>query len=161
MDHRQFVKYVESHQKPLRRFLVALCCGDSDLADDIAQDTLLKAYLSCDTFNQEKKFSAWIFRIAYNTFVSHYRAHIPASPIEYAHNITGPDNADASFQYQALYAALERLSERERTTILLFYLQGYNIKEISEITEATPDAVKQQLSRGRMHLKKTLGSSHS
>ena len=45
---------------------------------------------------------------------------------------------------------------RERTAILLFYLEGYSIKEIAEIIDSSQDAVKQQLSRGRAHLKDML-----
>ncbi len=156
MTRQQFVKYVESTQRPLRRFLTALCCGDSYLADDIAQDTYLKAYLSCEEIRDENKFSAWVFRIAYNSFISHCRSRKPTVDIDEAVAAKSSDKADSSFKYQALYNALDRLSEKERTSILLFYLQGYSIKEIAEIIESSPEAVKQQLSRGRNHLRDLL-----
>ena len=74
-------------------------------------------------------------------------------PIEEAANIVGMLDADSTFQYQELYAALEKLPPKERTSILLFYLKGYSIKEISNIVECSVDAVKKQLSRGREQLK--------
>lgn len=49
MTRQEFISQVESSQAAFRRFLVALCCGDSFLADDIAQDAYLKAYLSIDS----------------------------------------------------------------------------------------------------------------
>ena len=74
MNKQQFISHVESNQKAVRRFLTALCCGDTALADDLAQDTFVKAYLSSDSFREDSKFTTWIYRIAYNTFVSNRRS---------------------------------------------------------------------------------------
>ena len=153
MDRRQFIKYVESNQKAVRRFLTALCCGDSEMADDLAQDTFLKAYLACDGFREDSKFTTWIYRIAYNTFLtSRRKLHIDA-PLSEAEAIASREHTDGGFEYQALYVALEQLTESERTTVLLHYMEGYNLKEIADITGANVDAVKQRLTRGRRHLK--------
>ncbi len=67
--------------------------------------------------------------------------------------VAAADSADSSFRYQALYAALDLLPARERTSLLLFYLEGYSVREISGIVGASQDAVKQYLSRGRSHLR--------
>ena len=50
MTREQFISHVESTQKAFRRFLVALCCGDTALADDIAQESYIKAYLPAIRF---------------------------------------------------------------------------------------------------------------
>ena len=63
---------------------------------------------------------------------------------------------DDSFEHQDLYIALRTLPPKERSSITLYYLSGYNIKEISAITETSEDAVKKQLSRGRDKLKEIL-----
>lgn len=156
MTRQQFITYVESNQQQLRRFLTALCCGDSALADDIAQDTFLKAYLALDSFREDCKFSSWIFRIAYNVFIDTRRAARCSEELSQASAVATGDSADSSFHYQHLYTALDKLSAKERTSLLLFYIQGYSIKEISGIVDASEEAVKQQLSRGRMHLKNLL-----
>ena len=54
MNREQFISHIEDCQKPLRRFLTALCCGDSQLADDIAQEALIKAYLSSEVLTARK-----------------------------------------------------------------------------------------------------------
>lgn len=156
MNREQFISHVEGTQGALRRFLVALCCGDSALADDIAQETYIKAYLSSDSIRDSSRFTAWIYRIAYNTFINARRAVRPTERVEAVADEMSSDVADDSFRYQELYNALDRLSGRERTAILLFYLEGYSIKEIAEIIDVSQDAVKQQLSRGRAHLKDML-----
>ena len=113
----------------------------------------MKAYLSSDSFREDSKFSTWIYRIAYNTFVSNRRSYRVCDSLSEAINEEGGKRADSGFDYQSLYMALDRLSDKERTAILLFYLQGYAINEIAEITESSVDAVKTQLSRGRQHLR--------
>lgn len=156
MTRKEFISHVEVNQKTVRRFLTALCCGDNELADDLAQDTFVKAYLSLDSFREDSKFITWIFRIAYNTFISHTRnIHNSLSKnvsLNEAEIFPGKANSDAIFDYQELYLALEKLSDKERSAILLHYMQGYSVNEIAEINDSTVDAVKKQLSRARQHL---------
>ena len=64
--------------------------------------------------------------------------------------------ADRDFRYQSLYLALEELPPKERSALLLFYIGGYSVREIAGIVDATEDAVKKQLSRGREKLKTLL-----
>lgn len=159
MTREQFIHYVEGTQKAFRRFIVALCCGDAALADDIAQESYIKAYLSCDSFKNPDKFNAWIFRIGYNTFINHRRSNKIFTNYDEVQYIKSPDSTDSQFEYQALYAALNNLPGKERTSVLLFYMEGYSIKEIAEIEETSQDAVKQHLSRGRKHLRHLLSKS--
>lgn len=156
MTREQFISHVESTQKAFRRFLVALCCGDTALADDVAQESYIKAYMSCDTFSNPDKFNAWIFKIGYNTFINHKRGERLTVDIDNAKDIHAHNSADSSFAYQDLFDALNRLSSKERTSILLFYMQGYSVKEIAEIQDTTQQAVRQHLSRGRVHLRDLL-----
>lgn len=159
MTREQFISHVEATQKAFRRFLVALCCGDGSLADDIAQEAYLKAYLSCDSLNNPDKFNAWIFRIGYTTFINNKRSERIYADYEEARNIASDNSTDDTFRYQELYAALNKLPGRERISVLLFYMEGYSIKEIAEIEETSQDAVKQHLSRGRNHLRGLLTNS--
>jgi len=153
MTREQFIKHVESTQKAFRRFLVALCCGDTSLADDIAQESYVKAYLSCDSINDPEKFNAWIHRIGYTTFINNKRSQRVAVGYEEAKSVSASDASDSAFRYQELYQALNNLPDKERTSMLLFYLEGYSVKEISDITSVSQDAVRQYLSRGRNHLR--------
>lgn len=156
MDRTQFTTLVESTQRPLRRFLAALCCGDLPLADDLAQETYMKAYLASDTFRDPERFTAWLRRIAYNCFISHCRRERPSDPIDLVAARDSGNRADDSFRYQNLYMALDRLGHNERTAIVLFYIDGCQIKEIAEIMQSTQPAIRQMLSRGRTHLKNFL-----
>lgn len=156
MTREQFISHVEGTQKAFRRFLVALCCGDSALADDIAQESYIKAYLSCDSFRNPDKFNAWIFRIGFTTFINHKRSEKCLTDYDQAKDIASANTTDSQFRYQDLYYALNKIPGKERTSVLLFYMEGYSIKEIADIVESSQDAVKQHLSRGRNHLRALL-----
>jgi RNA polymerase sigma-70 factor (ECF subfamily) len=159
MTGEQFIKHVEGTQMAFRRFLVALCCGDAALADDIAQDAYIKAYLSCESLKNFDKFNAWLFKIGYTTFINHKRSVKVFADYDEARNIMSEGSTDSQFRHQELYTALNKLPDKERTSVLLFYMDGYSIKEIAELEETSQDAVKQHLSRGRNHLRVLLSNS--
>ncbi len=140
----------------MRGFLLALCCGRKDDADDLAQDALVKAYLSCAGYQDKGKFRSWLFKIAYNTFLNHKASLRCTESIDEARTLVSSTTADSEFEHQDLYLALRTLPPKERSAITLFYLNGYNIKEIAMITETSEDAVKKQLSRGRDKLREQL-----
>ena len=73
MTRKQFIELIAAEQESLRRFLRGLCGGDGFRADDIAQEALLKAYLSYERFEGRSRFSTWLFRIAYNCWHDHIR----------------------------------------------------------------------------------------
>ena len=156
MTREVFIAHVEREQEALRGFLLALCCGNKSDADDLAQDALVKAYLSLTGYRDKGKFRSWLFKIAYNTFLNHKASCRTIESIDEARTFIGGTEADASFEHQDLYLALRTLPPKERSAITLFYFNGYSIKEIAAITDASQDAVKQQLSRGRDKLKTKL-----
>lgn len=160
MDRSQFTKLVVGSQKTFRRFLTALCCGDSCLADDLAQESYIKAYLSSDGLEDPAKFKSWLYRIGYNSFLNHRRTEHPQSEPKQLESEISSETSDSLFRYQALYMALDKIPPKERTAILLFYMEGYPVKEIADIVKASESAIRQHLSRGRFHLHTLLTQKH-
>ena len=159
MTQERFIDLVRVEQESLRRFLLALCSGDASLADDIAQDALVRAYVASGSFLGLSKFSTWLFRIAYNCYVDHYRKprlETVSSDTKQALSVPATDDTDSGFRHQRLYQALESLPEKEKATIVLHYFEDRSIKEISSILEIPQGTVKYYLSTGRNHLKSIL-----
>ena len=156
MTRETFISYVEREQEALRGFLLALCCGNKDDADDLAQDALVKAYLSSSGYQDKGRFRSWLFKIAHNTFLNHRASLKTAISIDDAHVQSLPLGGDEGGLHQDLYLALSTLPPKERSAITLYYLSGYSIKEIAAITDTSEDAVKKQLSRGRDKLKERM-----
>ena len=104
------------------------------------------------------KFSTWLLKIAYNTFLDHQKLyHVRnRSPLESAPDEPGGRESDASFEYQNLYQALDSLVDKERSAVMLFYIYGFSIREISGIMDESRQAVRKQLQRARSHLKEKL-----
>lgn len=159
MTPERFIDSVRAEQESLRRFLLALCGGDSQEADDIAQDALVRAYIASGSFLGLSKFSTWLFRIAYNCYVDRRRKVKPEtiqSDSPQALDIPATDETDATFKYQRLHQALERLPEKEKAAIILHYFEDRSIKEIASILQIPQGTVKYNLSIGRNHLKQLL-----
>lgn len=159
MTRERFIDLVRVEQESLRRFLLALCGGDASLADDIAQDALVRAYVASGSFLGLSKFSTWIFRIAYNCYVDHHRKprlETISSDTKQALSVPATDETDSGFRHQRLYQALESLPEKEKASIVLHYFEDRSIKEISSILEIPQGTVKYYLSTGRNHLKSIL-----
>ena len=159
MSPERFIDLVRAEQESLRRFLLALCGGDSQEADDIAQDALVRAYVGSGSFLGLSKFSTWLFRIAYNCYIDRCRKIKPETiqpDSPQVLNIPATDETDAAFKYQQLYMALDRLPEKEKASIILHYFEDRSIKEIASILEIPPGTVKYHLSIGRNHLKDLL-----
>ena len=72
-NRRAFDELVRRYQSPVRRFFLHQTLGDSQLSDDLAQDTFIKAYTNIASFRGLASFQTWIMRIAYNVFYDYKR----------------------------------------------------------------------------------------
>ena len=153
MTRERFISEVRACQGRLRRFLASLC-GDAALADDLAQEALVRAYVSSDRFIGN--FKAWLFRIAYNCFIDNLRrVPAPSASMDSPEVLHVADGAasDATFRHEELRRALTRLPEKERTAIVLHYFEDLPVKEIASVMQIPSGTVKYHLSVGRDHLR--------
>ena len=156
MTRERFISEVRACQGRLRRFLASLC-GDAALADDLAQEALVRAYVNSDRFIGN--FKAWLFRIAYNCFIDNLR-RVPAPAVSLdtpeALHVSDTAASDAAFRHEELQRALARIPEKERTAIVLHYFEDLPVKEIAAIMQIPAGTVKYHLSVGRDHLKQLI-----
>ena len=79
---RAFDRLVGKYQSSVRRFFLHLTRGDSELSDDLAQDTFIKAYTNLASFKNLSSFSTWLYRIAYNVFYDYLRTRKETDSLE-------------------------------------------------------------------------------
>ena len=130
-------------------------------ANDLLQNTFVKAWLNIDYFRAEAKLSTWLYRIAYNTAVSHARRTRPKHcGIDERRLAALPDSeadrleewAEKQERLDALNRAVERLDPEERALVTLFYYEDRSVGECAAITELSEGNVKVQLHRIRKKL---------
>ncbi|WP_294629001.1 sigma-70 family RNA polymerase sigma factor [uncultured Bacteroides sp.] len=147
---KAFDRLVQKYQSPVRRFFLHLTCGDSELSDDLAQDTFIKAYTHIASFQNLSSFSTWLYRIAYNVFYDYIRSRKETAELNTrevdAFNSTEQENVGRKMD---IYQSLNTLKEVERTCITLFYMEDVSIDKIAGITGLPAGTVKSHLSRGK------------
>ena len=144
-------------------------------AEDLVQETFLKAYRAYDTFEAGTNLKAWLYRILTNTFINKYRREsrrpdeVDLGELEdlYLYRRVGAEaTADASRSPEDILleglveadikAAVESLPEHFRIPVLLADLGGFSYKEIAEILDIPIGTVMSRLHRGRKALEKAL-----
>ena len=158
-DHHDFAELVRNHQSSVRGLLRQLVRTDVSLADDLAQETFLRAYKNLRSFRGEARFSTWLYRIAYNCFREEARKRkelvgIDEAQLEAEHD---PQTVDPALRHD-LGRALQLLPIHERTAIVLCCQNGLSHDEAARVLEIPLGTVKTNVLRGREKLKKLLSA---
>ncbi|MGB5107559.1 MAG: sigma-70 family RNA polymerase sigma factor [Candidatus Zixiibacteriota bacterium] len=168
----EFEKEAMVHTEALYRTALRMTKNPGD-AEDLVQETLLKAYKSFDRFETGTNAKAWLFKIMTNTFINLYRArqkesaNVSFDEIDdsYLHSqITGQTtesgNPEKDFFNKILdqdvVAAIEKLPEEFRMVVVLAFNEGFAYQEIADILGIQVGTVKSRLHRGRKILQKLL-----
>lgn len=149
MNRDAFVDKVLEAESTLYRVSKSILMHDED-CEDAVQGAILKAYNKFDTLKKEQYFKTWLVRILINECYSLKRKEYPqVSYEEYFESIKADDKKD----YSELYLAIQKLPERIRITIVLYYVEGYSVEEIKQILKIPAGTVKSRLAKGRKLLK--------
>ena len=174
MDPKQatqrFYDLVWPHRAAVLRMAIFLTRNASD-ADDLAQETMLKAFKSIDKF-QEGNAKAWLMAILKNTRVDRLRAagasikNISLDELEFEPpdrpHAEGADDSSVwqnpqeildTFSNEEVIDALERLPEAIRWTLLLVDVEGLDLKEAAEVLQVPVGTIKSRAHRGRLMLR--------
>lgn len=156
-DRSAFELLVRRHQSPLRNFLRRLARNDAARADDLAQETFIKMHTSLHTYKGAAKFSTWLYRIAYNMFLSDERKRRPAVEFDEAVHAGVDDSAGLAGAVFDVDGALRRLPIRQRAVFDLHYKKGLTHDEIAVALDLPLGTVKSDLWRGLDRLKQIFG----
>ncbi len=151
-DRHAFAELVRRHQSAVRTLLRRLCRSDAALADDLAQETFVKAWRGLAGFTGSARLSTWLHRIAWNAWASHARRRPAPEP-------PPPDprrEADAVLDHRDLERALASLRDEERAAIALAYAEGLTHEEAAEILGWPLGTLKTHVARGKEKLRRLL-----
>ena len=156
-DQHAFGELVRRHQSAVRGLLRQLTRTDVALADDLAQETFLRAYKYIRSFRGEARFSTWLYRIAYNCFREEARRRKEFVGIDEKEQQQEPDPQvrDPALRHDLMYA-LSLLPLHERSAILLCCQNGLTHDEAARVLEIPIGTVKTNVLRGREKLKRAL-----
>ena len=170
-SERAFADLVRRYERPIFSLIVRMV-HDPSVAEDVAQETFLKAYRRLDTYDSTRKFSSWLFKIAHNATLDHLRRpNLDTLPLE-PHGEDDTDfsavladekseSPEASAGRYDLARALDRglsgLRPDYAEVLLLRFRQGLSYQEIAEVTGQPLGTVKTNIHRARKELAAALG----
>jgi RNA polymerase sigma-70 factor (ECF subfamily) len=137
---------------------------DGEEAKDASQEAFLKAFRSMRTFRADKKFSTWIFSIAYHACcdrLNRRKRYSDGELPERADPSPGPEVlVERRDEAAALRAAIDALPEKYRSVITLYHLQGHQYEEIAKVLDLPMGTVKTHLFRAKEQLRRQLAHAH-
>ena len=173
-DQAQFAEQAMQYMSSLYSAALRMTRNPAD-AEDLVQETYLKAYRAFGTFKEGTNLKAWLYRILTNTYINSYRARrrrpeqTDLDDVEdlYLYRRLGGLEAVSAgrsaeeevldhFTEGDVKAAVEALPEQFRLAVLLADVEGFSYKEIADILEVPIGTVMSRLHRGRKVLQKTL-----
>jgi RNA polymerase sigma-70 factor (ECF subfamily) len=169
-----FEQIVRRYQRPVIS-LIARMTGDRSLAEDLAQETFVKAFRSLAAFDTTRRLSSWLFRIAHNTAIDAMRRARPQQSLVHAVLDAGdatsadapdepstppaPDPVERRELGQALEAALDELRPDQRAAIVMRYENGLSFDEIGTVLGVPEVTARSHVHRARKELARLLTAS--
>ncbi|MBB3167461.1 sigma-70 family RNA polymerase sigma factor [Simiduia aestuariiviva] len=152
-DQHAFAQLVQQHQSALRYSLRQWVGWDTSLADDLAQEVFLKAYRKLHQFQAQAKFSTWLYRIAYTTWLNYIdKQRVQEAPLD---ELTEA-RCDKSIQQAGaaidIERALRQLTVPQRVAIHLCLQRGFSHGDAADIMNLPLGTVKTHVNRGREQL---------
>lgn len=165
-----FGTLVRRYERPIVGLVLRMVRNRS-VAEELAQDIFVKAYDRLDTYDQRRKFSSWLFKVAHNATIDHLRRRridtVPletteADDLQLSEVLAGPESEQPEDRAlrrevgEALEAAIGELRPAYREVLLLRFGHGSSYDEIAEVTGLPLGTVKTHLHRARKELARIL-----
>jgi RNA polymerase sigma-70 factor (ECF subfamily) len=138
----------------LRAFAISLS-GNVDRADDLVQETMLRALANIHSFQPGTNMSAWLFTILRNLFRSEYRKRrreVEDADGSYAESLKSQPEQSSRVEFEEFRAALAKLPTDQREALILVGASGFSYEEAAEICGCAVGTIKSRVNRARTRL---------
>ena len=153
MDKDAFAARVTAMQQSLYRVAASYLRGEADRLDAVCE-AVARAWEKRGTLRDERLFATWLTRILIRECVNIQRRQRRTVPVEALPEQAQEDESDA---VRSLREAIETLPQRQRTMVVLHYMEDYDVREVARIMGTTRGAVCAGLSRARDALRRRIG----
>ncbi len=162
-----FSYFVETYQD-MAITIAYRICGNRQDAEDVVQESFVKAYRNLHSFRNESKFSSWLYRIVYNTAVNHTKIKMWISDSDVELTYINIESSDFDTEQQILAAErteivqniLNIMPKGDALLLTLYYMEDNSIRDIAKITGLNETNVKVKLFRARKLFKELLVKSN-
>lgn len=157
--------YIVDRHKDKAFNLAFRICGNREEAEEITQDSFLKAYRSLGSFKMQSSFATWFYRIVYNTSISYIRTRkkgvlsledFPADATDFIGVNYSEEKADNEYRTALLNFAFQKMREEDRGLLTLFYYEEMSTDEIAEVTGISKSNLKVKLFRARQKMQEII-----
>lgn len=156
IDQELYVLLVERYQHKLLRYAQSLM-HDEHRATDVVQEAFIKAFINLQSFNTQKKFSSWIYRIVHNEAMNSFKKYQKEVSLPKDFDFASDEDIEADFEQQELVVAVQaRLQELPLVyaePLALRYLEEKSYEEISDILYLPMGTVATRINRAKILMK--------
>lgn len=158
------VNDLQAHVASLRRYAYMLCRNHSD-ADDLVQETLVKAIAAADRYDSTKSLRVWLFTILYNSFISSQRQYMrrarAASFLAVHDEAAQPPEQEKQVEVQQIMRMVGRLTPEQQSVMILVAVEGLSYEEAATVIGVPSGTVMSRLARGREQLRRLVQGDNS
>ena len=148
MTQAEFARQVEQLQGTLYRIAATVLPQLCD-REDAVQSAILNAWRRLPTLREDERFQPWLIRIMLNECYALLRRRKRETPTDTLPDMPAPETGDPD-----LYRFFVRLPEKLRMTMVLYYVEGYDVREVAQILRLPQGTIKSRLARGREQMRR-------
>ncbi len=159
---KRFASYYNIYFEKIYRYIFFRVGHNRETAEDLTSEVMLKAYEAFEDFDQERNFGVWIYRIARNHLIDHYKkmkkeiVDFEDAEYELKYDDKVAERADTEIKMEHVEKAIERLPDQHKEVLTLKFMSEMTNKEIAEILNLKETHVRVLISRATGSLKKQL-----
>ncbi len=164
-DREAFGRLYSLYIEKIYKYIYYKCSGVEE-AEELTSQVFLKAWEAIDRFQwQGYSFGAWLYRIAHNQLIDHYRTHVQTLSLDTFHQYKGEEDThrtvERTLASEQVRRALRHLTHDQQRVVILRFLEGYAVPEIAAIMGKDPAAIRALQHRALVALRPWLAETDS
>ena len=158
-DHDRYSVLVDQYQRYAFSIALKVIRSRAD-AEEVAQDSFVKAFRYLKDFNRKSRFSTWLYRIVFNTALSYRRKTVlqvqEIESVDKESAVRPDDGMERADKQVYVQQALDRLNAADRLSVQLYYLQEFSLEEVAATMGQQVNTIKVRIHRARLRLAEEL-----